>query len=198
MSRRFLISKKKQAGFSIVELGIVLTVMAVIIGGLYVASTALNRSNLAGGITQSLQYMTSSSQQFWQKVRRFDSGFTEATLCGAGFVRDPLICNAGSTQIILPWDNADDAFQLSATADGSRAVILLGGVGMNAEICSRIAENMVVSAHSMSVGNITAIPAGAITGGEVVKAADGTITLANIATQCNTANPKIAFAFSIY
>lgn len=198
--------KPKQGGYTIVELGIALTIIAVlIVAGLAGVTTVLNNSKANAQIEESgivlakLQSLLTSTNA---------SGINTASAVGAGFFPASRVSGTGTSATVLSKFNgsefvASNSAALTAT-EGVTAAAGVGAIytisGVPKEVCANIATSLATLANAAWIYNAT--PAESTAGASTnltattsqIKAPGAQVQGARVGTQCNLAN-TVSLAF---
>ena len=196
---------KRQGGYTIIELSIALTIIAVlIVAGLTGVSTVLNNSKTNGQIEESgivlakLQSTLTSSNV---------SGMTTAAAVGSAFfptsrVLNNVVTNKFSGNEFI----ASNGGEMTVATHGVAALTNVGAIytitAVPRAVCADIASSLAKLANAAWVHNVTPTEAtaGAITNlsvgatGSQIKAPGGVVNAVAVGRQCNLAEP-LSLAF---
>lgn len=190
-SKSVFAQKARQRGFTLIELIIALAVMGTAIGGmLYYQSRAENSQRTNDSVT-ALTTMVSSIKTNYGPAGTF-AGVTVANIIAGGLVIEPLKVSSGN--IVDPWNN-------NLLAEGAPAQFAIRVGPLTRENCLAVANGLVRNAVILNVGNVTAVTAGALTGGAAYKAsAAATPDAGNLngATGCGIATDAQRFVAAVF
>lgn len=174
--------RRRQRGLTITEAILTLGIASAVATGAYgiykVARADVTADDLARGTVRMLADT--------QNIFGTNGGYAVVTPA-----------NINSTGLVPPgwrWDGANvlDNRGSIVTINGAAGSFAFVFTDLSASDCAKAATKMESMATSIRVGATAAAAAGVISGGSVYKAADGTISAANLATGCGQANRKIA------
>ena len=193
--------KPKQGGYTIIELGIALTIIAVlIVAGLAGVTAVLNNSKANSQIEESgvvlakLQSMLTSTSV---------SGMTTAGAVGAGYFPASRVSGSGSTTAVASRFTGSEfvASNSAALTTGTNGVAALANVGaiytitgVPKAVCANIASSLATLAnaawiHTTATAEGTAGAVGGFTAStSQIKAPGGQVLGAKVGTQCNAAD----------
>jgi prepilin-type N-terminal cleavage/methylation domain-containing protein len=198
----------KQKGYTIIELGIALAIIAVlIVAGLAGVTTVLNSSKANAQIEDS-GIVLAKLQSFLSSTSA--SGINTAGAVGAGFFPAARVSGTGTSTAVTSkfggsefvGSNADLASSTGVTAgSGVGAVYTITGVPK--AVCADVASSLAALANSAWIySTTTAVTEATSTSGtsnftsgtSQIKAPGGQVLGARVGTQCNLAEP-LSLAF---
>ena len=192
-SNSFISKKRRQGGYTIVELGIALTIIAVLlIAGLAGVTSVLNTSKANSQISASGQVI--AKLQSFVTNTRATVGLTTASAIGMGLF-PPQRVNAARTAVANVFAGAEfvetNAFAIAGTATTQaipvNTTIVYTLTNVPRAVCSDLAITLANLSDTAWVGNtITAAPATAPL--VAIKTSDVATNIATVGTQCNTAD----------
>ena len=194
--------KPKQGGYTIIELGIALTIIAVlIVAGLAGVTAVLNNSKANSQIEESgivlakLQSTLTSTSV---------SGMTTAVAVGSSYFPASRVSGTGSTTEVASRFTgkefvASNSAELTSTANGVAALANVGAIytitGVPKAVCANIATSLATLANSAWVHNGASITetnstalANLTSTTSQIKAPGGQVQAARVGTQCNLAD----------
>ena len=195
-----------QKGYTIIELGIALTIIAVlIVAGLAGVTTVLNNSKANSQIEESgivlakLQSTLTSTSV---------SGMTTAVAVGSSYFPTSRVSGTGSTTAVASRFNGSEFVRSNSTAltatEGVVAAIGGGAIytitGVPRAVCANIATSLATLANAAWIYNATPDEgtSGAVTNLTAattqIKAPGGQVQGARVGTQCNLAD-TVSLAF---
>lgn len=184
-------SLRKQAGFTLIEIIIALAVMGTAIGGmLYYQSRAENGQKVNDTITAATTMISGIKTNFGPTNSY--AQVTIANLISGGMTVEPFKVNGAN--ITDPWNN-----NLLMEGNASQFAFRLGPVSR--EVCVSLANGLVNNALILNVGNVTAVTAGALTGGGAYKASASATPDASVllgATGCGIATDAQRFVAAVF
>lgn len=182
---------RTQSGYSLVELSISLAIIGVITAGAITGVQSILRTNNVNNVVK--QTNLAVGHLIAKTLRLSDTTtITTANMVGLG-VWEPSEVSSGTP---------NHAFSSAIAVGGISAAVnnypanqtsyyQLKNVPKTA--CTDIATGLADLGVGMIVNNDTGTPTSAMfTGGNVVKAVDGTLNAANLADKCNVSTPSIA------
>ena len=195
----------KQKGYTIIELGIALTIIAVlIVAGLAGVTTVLNNSKANSQIEESgivlakLQSTLTSTSV---------SGMTTAVAVGSSYFPASRVVGTTVTNKFTGSEFvASNSAELTSTTHGVAAAINVGAIytitGVPKAVCANIATSLATLANSAWVYSGTGVTEATSTSGtsnftvgtSQIKAPGAQVQAARVGTQCNLAeNVNLAF-----
>lgn len=181
--------KPKQGGYTIVELSIALTIIAILIVSGIVGISAVLRSNKAN-IQLEDSGRTLTRLQAYVSTAASTPGLTTAGGIGLGLfpstrVFGSSVFNAfgtSGTASEFVSANSDNAQHLVTANTG--AIYTLTAIPT--QVCADIAVGLANLADSIWVSSAISSPAAVVIAGHVVKAPGAALNLANLGSQCST------------
>ena len=206
---------KKQLGFSMIELMVVLAVIGAAIATVLIYQQRAQSNNQANNVVQAQTSMVNKIRMFLGPSGTYNALSTAAVIA-MNVAISPLIVNATAGTINDPWGNAL-TFTGNAAVAGSPTsfVITIGGTtaAIDHESCNIIASSLVNGADVVHIGltaNLTTGVLGSITQGtlngtatagntagnlKLYKAANGVPDGAALAVGCGLALPVIGLQY---
>lgn len=192
-SHQFLQKNRRQGGYTIVELGIALTIIAVlIISGLAGVNTLLNSSRANDQIAASGQVM--ARLQSFVTNTQATNGFDTASGIGLGLFPAPRLFN-NRTEVRNVFAGAEfvtaNAFAIAATAN-TQAIPINRSViytltNVPRAVCADVATTIANLADTAWVANtINAAPVAAPAAVAAIRTSGAATNIATVGVQCNT------------
>ena len=180
-----LLRNKKQKGFSLLELLLVLGIIAALVVGAFIVYPKVQASQRAEAESKNIATIQAGVKSLYTSASSY-SGLTNTVAVSAKIFPDNMLSGSGTTTVVNtfkgPVTVAEATTGPSATA-GSSFTITYGDVP--AAECTKIV--------TAAAGNFYA--AGVGTAGNV-KAAGGVLDVAKTATQCNTGGNSNTLIFT--
>ena len=187
---------RKQYGFTLTELLVVLVAVAIILGGIALRGMKTDNKRQANDMATSYSSLVSMVHSVRSQTGTYN-GLTSAEINGMNVVVDPLKWDG--TNITDPWSNPITFAGNAANTAMTWAVTIGGTVNpLDREVCNILATILAKSADVVNIGTSTAVTItnGLVSGGSVYKASSSaTPSAANLSTGCQAANPVIGLQY---
>jgi prepilin-type N-terminal cleavage/methylation domain-containing protein len=190
-TKSFSPRKARQAGFTLIEIIIALAVMGSAIGGMLYYQSRAETSQKTNDAVSALTTMVSSVKTNYGPAGTY-AGVTVANIIAGGLTVEPL--KVSGANIVDPWNN-------NVLAEGAAAQFAMRVGPLTRETCLAMANGLVRNAVILNVGNVTAVTAGALTGGGVYKASAAATPDAGVLngnTGCGIANDAQRFVAATF
>lgn len=187
--------KKKQGGFTLLDLGITIVIVGAIAGGIYLQQGKSEGNQGAQDVATALGNVAS-------KIHRFAGITGTYTALTPAMVNNmislaPLVFAGGN--IVDPWGNTVNVVGNAANATPSFVLTAGGATGpLDKETCTTIATQLASKADVVVIAAAATITTANGLAGPVAsayKAAGGALSTANLSAGCSAVNPQIAFQF---
>jgi prepilin-type N-terminal cleavage/methylation domain-containing protein len=183
--------KPKQGGYTIVELSIALTIIAILIVSGIVGITSVLRSNKANTQLED-SGRTLTRLQAYVSTTASTIGLTTAGGVGLGLFPSTRVFSSTSVfNAFGTTGTASEFVNANSTASTDHNVPVNTGAiytltAIPTQVCADIAVGLANLADSIWVSSAISAVATTVTAGHVVKAPGAALNLANLGTQCST------------
>ena len=186
---------KKQLGFTLVEIMIVLAIIGTAIGGVLYYQSRAENTQAATKTSSDIALMASKIKTYFRPSNSV-MGVTATNINGMALVSAPM--KFDGTNMVDPWGNAmtvgGGTLSFALSMGGSTAPI-------DKEVCTSLATALSDKATAVRIGAAAAVStsgstAGTISGGNLYKGAGTAPDPAALTTGCNEASPIIAMQFN--
>jgi type II secretory pathway pseudopilin PulG len=181
--------KTKQGGYTIVELAIALTIIAILIVSGIVGITSVLRSNKANAQLEA-SGLTLTRLQAYVSTTASTTGLNTAGGVGLGLFPSTRVF---SNQVFNAFGTSGTASEfVSTNSDNTNHGVTLntGAIytltAIPTQVCADIAVGLANLADSIWVSNGITATASTVTAGHVVKSSGAALNLANLGAQCAT------------
>ena len=185
-----IVVKPKQGGYTIVELSIALTIIAILIVSGIVGITSVLRSNKANTQLEA-SGLTLTRLQAYVSTTASTIGLNTAGGIGLGLFPSTRVFS--STSVFNAFGTTGTASEfVSANSDNAQHLVTAntGAIytltAIPTQVCADIAVGLANLADSIWISSTISGVATTVTAGHVVKAPGAALNLANLGTQCST------------
>jgi prepilin-type N-terminal cleavage/methylation domain-containing protein len=186
---------KKQLGFTLVEIMIVLAIIGTAIGGILYYQSRAENTQAATKTSSDVALMASKIKTYFRASNSY-TNVTASRINGMALVTAPM--KFDGTNMVDPWGNT-----MSVAGGTLSFAISMGGATapIDKEVCTSLASALADKATAIRVGTAAAVStsgstAGTISGGNLYKGAGVTADSAALATGCNESSTVIAMQFN--
>src|SRR5689334_9778248 len=106
---RVITMDNKRAGFTLIELAAVLTLIAILAGGIVISQQLIRNSQLRAAVEES-QFYTQILNTFVQKYGQLPGDFTKATSVWGAADPDKNLCKTSSSNVSLTCNGDGDGW----------------------------------------------------------------------------------------
>jgi len=192
---------RSQKGFTLIEIAIVLTIVGLIIGGIWLAASTVFTNNKARQLSaDAIQVIQNTKSLFaGQGAQASNAGFTLDLAYTSGiFPTDMMAGTAAAPLVVTPFNTnaalTGFAFALGATATSLQYTFGAGTQGLPSSACTQLLTTL-GSANNIAKLGITALAGSAAI---AIPAAGVSVTAAQAATVCelpgNTNTASVTFS----
>ena len=186
---------KKQLGFTLVEIMIVLAIIGTAIGGVLYYQSRAENTQAATKTSSDVALMASKIKTYFRPSNSY-TGVTASSINGMALVSAPM--KFDGTNMVDPWGT-------TMTVGGGTLsfAISMGGATapIDKEICTSLATALSDKATAVRIGAAASVStsgstAGTISGGNLYKGAGTSADPSALTTGCNEASTVIAMQFN--
>lgn len=175
-------STRRQAGFTLIELGLVLAIVALALGGVILGFQTHKNNNTKNLSIQYITYISSNAKQLFGQAGAYGDVNTEIAVRSGMIPRELRV--AGTNTANNPYGAPITVTPGNGT--GANDLLVLGwGNVPGVEAC-----NSIVRAVERDLRRV-------VVAGTTVKPLDGVLNTANLTTACDVANGVVALELAI-